>query len=157
MKRSAYVETTIISYLAGRPSRDLVTAAHQELTSEWWTRRRRAFRIFVSPAVLDECSRGDREAVRRRMEALRGTAVLEVTPDAMTLARVLVRERAVPTQAAADAMHIALAAVHRMDFLLTWNCRHIANAEVRGQVEDVLRSHGFVPPVLCTPEELMGS
>jgi predicted nucleic acid-binding protein len=156
MKRKVYIETSIVSYLIGRPSRDLVTAAHQELTLEWWTRRRPGFDVFVSSAVLDECARGDKDAVRQRLAAVEGIPVLEVTPEALELARFLVKKRILPAKAGADALHIALAGVHGMDFLLTWNCRHIANAEMRFRVEGALRACGFDPPALCTPEELMG-
>lgn len=121
-KRRVYLETTIVSYLTGRLSRDLVMAAHQELTLEWWERRDR-FEVFVSEAVLQEVSAGDPSAAVRRRAALDGIPVLEVTSHVADLARCLVEEKALPPKAVVDAVHIAVAAVNGMDYLLTWNCR----------------------------------
>lgn len=156
MKKKVYLESSIFSYLVGRPSTDTVVAAHQKLTARWWKERRSEFDVFVGPPVLDECARGDRDAARLRLVAVRDIPLLEATPKALALAQFLIRKKAVPAKAAIDALHIALAAVHGMSFLLTWNCRHIANAEVRPLVEDLLRGQGYDPPDLCTPEELMG-
>jgi hypothetical protein len=157
MKASVYVETTIFGYLVGRPSRDLIVAAHQRSTAEWWTKRRGAFRLHVSELVIAEAGVGDRSAARRRLDAIEGAAILNSSPAALELAEALVREKAVPAKAAADATHIAIAAVHEMNYLLTWNCRHIANASKRRAIEDAIRSRGFRPPAVCTPEELMGT
>ena len=153
-KQKVYVETTVVSYLTGLPSRDLVLTAHQQLTAEWWQRRDR-FDLFVSEAVLQEAAGGDPSAAARRMAALQGISVLELTAPVAGLARALVAGHAVPATAAVDAVHIAVAAVNGMDFLLTWNCTHIANAATRGMIERVCRAAGLVPPVICTPEELM--
>jgi hypothetical protein len=149
-----YLETTIVSYLTGLPSRDVVVTAHQQLTGEWWQGRHR-FDLFVSEAVLQEAAGGDPSAAARRMAALQGIGVLEVTGAVASLARDLVAGHAVPATAAVDAVHIAVATVNGMDFLLTWNCTHIANAATRGKIERVCRAAGLVPPVICTPEELM--
>lgn len=153
-KHKVYVETTIVSYLTGLPSRDLVLTAHQQLTAEWWQRRHR-FDLFVSEAVLQEAAGGDPSAAARRMAALQGISVLELTAQVAGLARALVAGHAVPANAVLDAVHIAVAAINGMDFLLTWNCTHIANAATRGMIEGVCRAAGLVPPVICTPEELM--
>jgi hypothetical protein len=149
-----YLETTIVSYLTGLPGRDVVLTAHQQLTSEWWQGRHR-FDLYVSEAVLQEAAGGDPGAAARRMAALQGISVLEVTAAVAELARALVAGHAVPITAAVDAVHIAVAALHGMDFLLTWNCTHIANAVTRGRIEHVCRRAGLVSPVICTPEELM--
>jgi len=149
-----YVETTVVSYLTGLPTRDLVLTAHQQLTVEWWQHRHR-FDLFASEAVLQEAAGGDPSAAARRMAALQGISVLELTAPVAGLARALVAGHAVPVTAAVDAVHIAVAAVNGMDFLLTWNCTHIANAATRGMIERVCRAAGLVPPVICTPEELM--
>ena len=149
-----YVETTVVSYLTGLPTRDLVLTAHQQLTVEWWQHRHR-FDLFASEAVLQEAAGGDPSAAARRMAALQGISVLELTAPVAGLARALVAGHAVPAIAAVDAVHIAVAAVNGMDFLLTWNCTHIANAATRGMIERVCRAAGLVPPVICTPEELM--
>ena len=154
MDGRVYLETTIVSYLTALPSRDLVRAAHQQITNEWWQRRQR-FDLFVSEAVLQEAAAGDSAAAARRLAALQGIPVLTLTPAVTTLARALLDARAVPPQAAVDAVHIAVAAANGIDFILTWNCAHIANAATRSTIESTCRSLGLVPPVICTPEELM--
>jgi predicted nucleic acid-binding protein len=151
-----YVETSVISYLAARPSRDLITAARQQITHDWWRRRRPQFEVFVSQLVLDEARAGDPEAAARRAQLLSNLPLVDVTPEAVELARRLIEAVALPQQAAADALHVATAACHGMDYLLTWNAAHIANAEYRPRVERTCRAHGYEPPVLCTPDELMG-
>lgn len=153
MKAKVYIETSVVSYLTSAPSRDLVVAAHQHLTREWWVRRER-FDLFVSEAVLEEAAAGHREAAAKRTAALDGLPVLQVDTVVGELARRLIESGAVPSNAKHDAIHVAVAAVHGMDVLLTWNCTHIANASARGKIEQVCRAGGYVPPVLCTPEEL---
>ena len=156
MPARVYVETSVISYLAARPSRDLIIAARQQLTHVWWLRRRPQFEVFVSQLVVDEARAGDPEAASRRAERLEGVPLLDITPAAVGLARRLLEAVGLPAQAAADALHIATAASHGMEYLLTWNSAHIANAEYRPRVERTCRAYGFEPPVLCTPDELMG-
>jgi hypothetical protein len=156
MKQRVYVETTIVSYLTARPSRDLILAAHQEVTREWWERRRADFDLFISQLVLDEAGRGDPEAAKRRVELLVGVASLQATDQVKGLARELLQTHALPQEALEDALHIALAAASGMDFLLTWNCRHIANAETAPAIRATIERSGFDPPVICTPDELIG-
>lgn len=153
MKPRVYLETSVISYLTGRPNRDLVTAAHQQITREWWDHRDR-FELFVSQAVLTEISRGEPEVADRRMDAIRGVVVLPVTNSASQLAERFLEEHAMPAKAAIDAIHVAVAVVNGMDYLLIWNCAHIANAVRRLQIERTTRSAGYQSPVICTPEEL---
>jgi predicted nucleic acid-binding protein len=154
--KTVYVETSILSYLTARPTRDLLATARQQMTREWWDRRRARFDLFVSPLVDQEARRGDPDAVRRRIEALGGMPTLEVVDTAYDLAAALIAEGALPPSAEDDATHIALAAVHGMDYLLTWNCRHIDNAETKPVVRSVCATHGYAVPEICTPEELMG-
>ena len=154
-KTKVYLETTIASYLSAWPSRDLVTAAHQQITREWWQTRRRDFDLFVSEAVLQEAEAGDPEAAARRLEVLAGIPVLEMRGEAVSLAEALLGQVLLPRKAFVDALHIALAVVSGMDYLLTWNCTHIANAALRHRVESVCRSLGYEPPVICTPQELL--
>ena len=154
MKPRVYLETSVISYLTGRPSRDLVTAAHQQITRDWWDQRGR-FDLFVSQAVLAEAARGDADAAARRLEALGEPAVLPVTAEAADLAERLIRENAMTAEAVIDAVHVAVAVVNGMDYLLTWNCTHIANAAIRVKIERACGQAGFQAPVICTPEELM--
>ena len=155
MKPTVYLETTIPSYLTAWPSRDLVRAAHQQLTREWWETRE-AFSLFVSQAVLDEVGRGDPDAAARRLASLQDVPVLGTTLDAIGLAEALVAGVPLPPKAAVDALHVAVAATNGIDYLLTWNCMHIANATLRNRIEHVCRSLGYEPPVICTPETLTG-
>lgn len=151
-----YVETSVISYLAARPSRDLITAARQQLTHEWWRRRRPHFDVYVSQLVLDEAAQGDREAAARRATFMGELPLLEITRAALDFANQLLDAAGLPPQAAVDALHISIAACNGMEYLLTWNSAHIANAEYRVRVERACRRQGYEPPVLCTPNELMG-
>lgn len=151
-----YVETSIISYLGARQSRELVTAAHQQITQDWWSTARSGFRLGVSELVVQEASLGDPESARRRLELLHGLDLLQLTEAGRELARDLMGALAIPSTAVADALHIAIAAENGAHFLLTWNCRHIANARTRSLIERILLARGYTPPTLCTPEELMG-
>ena len=128
MPPRVYVETSVISYLAARPSRDLITAARQQLTHEWWRRRRPHFEIYVSKLVLDEANAGDPEAAARRAEFVAGLPLLDITSAAVVFARRLLETVGMPPQATADALHIATAACHGIEYLMTWNSAHIANA-----------------------------
>ena len=154
MKPRTYIETTIVSYLTARPSRDLVRAAEQEITREWWDGRQ-VYELFISQLVLDEAGAGAAEAAALRLHALREAALLDTTEDAISLGRHLLEAGGLPTKAAADALHIAIAAVHGLDYLLTWNCTHIANARMRGKIEGLCRAAGYDPPIICTPLELI--
>jgi predicted nucleic acid-binding protein len=154
--RTVYLETSIVSYLTARPSRDLVTAARPELTREWWGRRRASFEVYVSEAVIAEVQAGDSEAAARRLSVLASLPLLDVTPAVTRLAHAIAQALQLPRRAAADSVHIAVAACHGIEFLLTWNSTHLANAELRPTIEQVCRDRGFAPPILCTPDELMG-
>lgn len=144
----------MISYLSARPSRDIVVAAHQELTREWWDQRRQGYHLVVSEVVLREAAGGDPQAAERRSTLLAGIVVLEVGQAALDLAEEFVRRGAVPAGEAEDALHIAVAVTHGVDYLLTWNCAHIANATMRRAIDDICIEQGYEPTVLCTPEEL---
>lgn len=153
MKPTVYIETTIPSYLTAWPSRDLVRAAHQQITREWWTHRA-DFDLYSSRLVVQECQAGDSQAAADRLAALAGIPLLAEGPDVTELAEALIRFVPLPEKAVADSLHIAIAAVHGMKYLLTWNCTHIANVVLRPQIEAVCRAAGFEPPLICTPEEL---
>jgi predicted nucleic acid-binding protein len=148
MKPKVYLETTIPSYLTSRPSRDLVTAAHQQITREWWDTRRHDFDLFVSQMVLDEASAGDPEAATRRLEVLAALPLLDPQTEGIALAQMLSNHLSLPARVAADALHIAIAVVNGMDYLLTWNCTHIANAALRGRIDAACRSRGFRVPII---------
>jgi predicted nucleic acid-binding protein len=156
MKRKVYIETSVASYLTARPSRDLVVAAHQELTAEWWGGHRQRFESYISELVLREASNGDASAAARRIAQLTGIPLLTIDGAVQELARLFVDRGIVPKTAVEDALHVAIAANHGIDFLVTWNCRHIANAEIIERLEAVCLELGFRLPMLCTPEQLMG-
>lgn len=150
---TVYVETSVVSYLTSRPSRDVVVAAHQMLTRTWW-RGRMLYELRISQLVLDEAGAGDQRMRAKRLRTLRGISVLPLTDSATQLARELIRQGALPEKATVDAFHIGVAAAHEVAYLLTWNCKHLANATMRGTIEAVCRAEGLTPPVICTPEEL---
>ena len=157
MKSSVYIETSIVSYLVGWLNQhDLKVAHHQEFTREWWTRRRSEFELFVSPVVFDEARKGDPDLAAQRLEYLATIPTLEVTSAARSLSGDLLRSTGIPQKARLDALHIAIAAVNGMNYLLTWNCTHIANAEILPKVYEVCRGAGYEPPFVCTPLELLG-
>src|SRR5437016_1461341 len=154
MKPTVYIETTVISYLAASPSRDLVVAAHQQITHTWWNRRDR-FELLTSQAVLDEASRGDTDVAARRIGFLAKIPVLTVSDEVIEFAEQLLQAGVVPAKVHSDAIHIAVAAMNHITYLLTWNCAHIANATVRGKIERTCQAAGLQAPIICTPEELM--
>lgn len=155
MRLRVYVETTIPSYLTAWPSRDLIRAAEQRQTALWWDRRAE-YDLVGSELLLAECAAGDPDAAVARLAVVSDLPVLVHKPEATALAEMLVREVRLPPNAVADATHIALAAVHGIDLLVTWKCRHIANPVLRPRVEAVCRAAGFEPPAICTPAELLG-
>ncbi len=155
MKPKVYIETTVISYLTAQPARDVVIAGHQQSTRDWWRNAANRFELVASQLVLTEASAGDPEAARVRLAALDSLTLLDATEEALELAQQLVNAGAVPAKAAEDAAHIAIAVVNGIEYLVTWNYRHIANATIRSQIETVCRNAGFEPAIICTPEELM--
>ncbi len=155
MRPTTYIETSVVSYLIARPSRDMVIAAYQEITREGWRDAPDRFDLVASALVVAEAGAGDPEAARSRLEALESVVFLDAAPEAENLAHSLVEAGAVPRQAADDAAHIAIAAANGIDFLVTWNFRHIANAAMRARIEQVCRGASCEPPVICTPNELM--
>ena len=144
-----------MSYLVSRPSDDLRVAANQVITLEWWDSRRAAFDLFVSEFVIAEAALGDPVASRQRMDAIKDIPELEASEAVRTLGIALMTEGPIPGGAEIDAYHIAIATVTGMDYLLTWNCTHIANAAIRSGIEAVCRNRGYEPPTICTPQELM--
>ena len=132
-----------------------MTTAHQQITRDWWETRRTQFEAHISQIVIQESGAGDKDAAERRLAALASIPLLEITDDVTTLAEKLMEQIPLPERAEVDALHIAVAVVNGMDYLLTWNCTHIANASLRSQIDTVCRSNGYEPPIICTPEELM--
>ncbi len=154
MKSKVYIETSIPSYLTAWRSRDIVIAGNQETTKDWWLRRN-DFELFISIFVLEEVSAGDAEAAKLRMQALDGIAEIEITEEVEIIAKQLLSQVPLPAKAKVDALHIATATIGGMDYLLTWNCTHIANPALRVKIESVIRAEGYEPPVICTPQELL--
>jgi len=154
--KTVYVETSVFSYLTARPSSNLLVAASQKLTIDWWTTRRGEFEIYVSDVVLEEASKGDSDAAARRLEALEGLPILEITDNALALSKEFVAKGALPSKALDDALHVAIAAVFEIDFLMTWNCRHLDNAEIKPRIRAICQETGRRCPEICTPQELMG-
>ena len=155
MKAKIYIETSVVSYLTARPSGDLVVAACQQITRDWWDGRRENFDLFVSARVIAEAAQGDKRAAATRLEILKGIPVLEVTDEALSLAQRLMTHLHLPETAVEDSLHIAIAVVSGMDYLLSWNCRHIANAQVAHQVLEFAQSWGYSGTLLCTPQSLL--
>ena len=155
MKQRVYVETSVVSYLTARQSSNLIVASHQLITRQWWESHRSAFELFISEAVMEEAAAGDPDAAERRIDSLAGIPLLEPSPATQEIAGRLVRDRIVPAHAVVDALHIGIAAAHGVDYLLTWNCKHIANASLRRRIAAVCRTIGAEMPVICTPEELL--
>jgi hypothetical protein len=143
------------SCLTAWPSRDVVRAGEQQVTRDWWARRSE-YELRVSSLVLLECKGGDSDAAALRMAALDGIPILAQAPEAEVLAAILLREVPLPARAASDALHIAVAAVNGVSYLVTWNCTHIANASLRPRIEALCRQSGYEPPVICAPRELLG-
>jgi predicted nucleic acid-binding protein len=155
MKETVYIETSVISYLCARPSRDLVVAANQEITREWWERDRHRYECYVSALVLEEASSGDTAAASRRRSAIADVKELVVDSASAEVARELLARTGLPKRVTDDLAHIATAAVYGMDYLLTWNCAHIANPHWQPKVIAVLRELGYECPVICTPQALL--
>jgi hypothetical protein len=157
MKAIVYIETSVISYLCARPSRDLVVAGRQTITSDWWDNQRHKYDLRISVTVEDEMRKGDATAAQRRVEATREIPSLLISEDAVEIANSLLSEGAIPKGSEEDALHIGIAAAQGADFLLTWNFKHINNAETKAQIAKVIESFGFISPIFCSPEELGGT
>ncbi len=150
---TVYIETTVVSLLVARPSRDSIIAAHQQITRRWWQDRRPQFHCFTSEEVVREASQGDPEMSRLRLEALAGISALAVDDAVLRLAEELLRERLLPPHVFSDAIHAAVAATHNIQVLLTWNCRHLANPFMLGKLRKFMAARGLTLPEVCTPIE----
>jgi len=155
-KKTVYIETSVISYLTARPSSNLLAAAWQKATLDWWDTQRKRFSLYVSDIVIAEARRGDSTAAARRVGAVVDIPILEITGAVVALSKGLIAGGAIPEKALDDSIHIALAVVHGVDYLLTWNCRHIDNAEKKPIIRGICSTNGYTCPEICTPQELMG-
>jgi predicted nucleic acid-binding protein len=156
MSETVYIETSILGYLTARSTKNLILAANMEITKDWWESRRNAFTLYTSEAVLEEVAQGDPAIATQRLEILRDFPLLTLNQAVQGLAAQFLTRSNLPPKAKIDAIHIATATIHGMDYLLTWNCKHIANAQIQGKLAEISLDFGYVLPVLCTPNELMG-
>jgi hypothetical protein len=154
-KPSVYLETSFVSYLTAKPSLNLIVAAHQSLTNEWWENQRQSFELLISQVVVDEAKLGDPQAAAKRLKILNGISHLDISEDVEEFSRILIGCEIIPQKSLEDALHVAVSCVSGVDYLLTWNCKHIANAKKRGEMERVCLEFGYVYPMICTPEELL--
>ncbi|MEG4441679.1 type II toxin-antitoxin system VapC family toxin [Microcoleus sp. AT9_B5] len=157
MSETLYIETSILGYLTARSTKNLILAANIEVTKDWWEYRRSAFTLYVSQAVLNEVAQGDTDIAVQRMELLRGVPSLELNQAVRDLASQFLTRSNLPPKAHIDAIHIAVATVHGLDYLLTWNCKHIANAQIQRKLAEICFDFGYELPILCTPYELLGN
>jgi hypothetical protein len=156
MKPKIYLETSFVSYLSSRISRDIVTAAHQQITWEWWDLRRQNYDLFISQLTVDEASKGDPDTAKKRNEMIFELPILELNEAVLILAQDFIAKKVIPPLYIDDAFHVSIAAIHGMNYLLTWNYKHSANAEMRDKIEEICYNSGYINPIICTPEELMG-
>jgi len=157
MKPTVYIETSVISYLASKPSRDIIIAGRQAISWDWWENHRHRFNLRISVLVEEEIGKGDSQAIKRRLSLTKNLSCLAVSDIAIQLAEALLLENAVPKGSEEDALHIAIAAAQGADYLLTWNFKHINNAEKKLSISRAVASFGFICPQLCSPEELGGT
>jgi hypothetical protein len=154
-KSTLYLETTIPSYYTARVSQNLIVAAHQAITMEWWQHEAEKYDIYISQFVLDEAEAGDPDAAQRRLTFLSSFPLLEVTDEVLSLTETIIKTQVFPVKAIRDISHIAVASVHGIEYLLTWNCTHINHATTKEKVRIVCEQEGWTFPIICTPEELM--
>lgn len=156
MSETVYIETSILGYLTARSTKNLILAANIEVTKEWWESRSSAFTLYVSQVVLDEAARGDAEIALKRLEIVTGLPLVDLNQSVLSLAAQFLSRSNLPSKASDDAVHIAAATVHGLDYLLTWNCKHIANAQIQRKLEEISLDFGYQLPIICTPYQLSG-
>jgi len=156
-KPTVYIESSFISYLVSRPSRDVVIAGRQAISHDWWENHRYRFNLRISALVEEEISRGDPSAAQQRLALVQEIPGLIISDKAVDLARLLMTQGVVPKGSEEDALHISLAAAQGADYLLTWNFKHINNAEMKSEVSRIVESCGFECPQICSPDELGGN
>ena len=155
MKEQVYLETSVVSYYASRSSNNVIVLAKQRITEQWWPEAVNRFEIFISEAVVEEAAAGDPEASAKRLGVLEGFAFLDIDEQVQSVSEFYVQRLAIPPKAQPDAVHLAVASVHGMDYLVTWNCKHIANGEIIKKLLKINTEMGLTTPVIVTPEELM--
>jgi predicted nucleic acid-binding protein len=156
MSETVYIETSILGYLTAKATKNLILAANIEVTRDWWELRRSNFNLYISQVVLDEIAEGDSEIAAQRLEIVRDFPLLELNQAVRDLAGQFLARSNLPPKAADDAVHIATATVYDLDYLLTWNCKHIANAQIQRKLAEISLDRGYQLPIICTPYELLG-
>jgi hypothetical protein len=156
MKETVYIETSVVSYFASKPGRDLVIAGRQEITREKWPKILEFFEVYISALVLQEAEQGDSEAAQKRLNVITNLPVLAITDEVEKLASILISEGSIPDKNPEDALHIAIATINGIDYLLTWNFTHINNAQMKSKIISVVEKYGYPCPIICSPEELLG-
>jgi len=156
MKETVYIETSVLSYFTSEFSRDLVIAGRQEITREKWPKILEFFEVYISALVLQEAEQGDPEAAQKRLNVITNLPVLAITDEVEKLASILISEGPIPDKNPEDALHIAIATVNGIDYLLTWNFTHINNAQMKSKIISIVEKHGYQCPIICSPEELLG-
>lgn len=155
-KKTIYLETSFISYLTNRLSRDLIVAAHQQVTRLWWDEKRDNYDLVVSEVVIDEIKKGDTEASIMRQSKIEGLPILQLKPEVLSLAQLILQRSFLTVKALPDALHMAMGAVHGIDYIITWNFKHMANAEIEYAIIGACEEQGYRSPIICTPLEFMG-
>lgn len=153
-KQTVYIETSIISYLTSRPSRDLVTASNQKITYDWWHKSRPKFDCYISDFVIWEIAKGDKDASEKRLKAVEGMKQLEYKPEIEELSYKYMELLKIPQRSYLDSVHLALSVWYEIDYLISWNCKHIANAIIFYSLKEYNKINSLYVPILCTPSEL---
>jgi len=155
LKKSVYIETTIISYQSAKPSRDIIVLAHQQITNEWWNKRRKDFHNFISAAVIDEIKAGYKSASKKRLELIEEFELLPLSSEVEKISNIYVKQLQIPEKSIRDTIHLAVASLNEIDYLLTWNCKHLANGEIIKKLVSLNKKLKIHTPIICTPEELL--
>jgi len=153
-KFSVYIETSLISYLVAPQSQNIITAANQLVTQAWWENYHSTFELFISQLVIDEASQGNEVEANKRLAILRDIPMLTLNEEIVRLGQHFLDGKGLPLKATDDAYHIAYATVHQINYLLTWNCKHIANAQIQRKLRQISNQKGYELPIICTPYEL---
>jgi len=156
VSESVYIETSILGYLSARPTDNLIVAANMKITLDWWNIRRDSFVLYASEVVENEAARGDTAIAAQRLSLLQSFTFLDITEEAVEVAQEFLKQSNLPPKASNDALHMALATVYGLDYLLTWNCKHMANAQIQKKLSQISSDLGYKLPFICTPLELMG-
>jgi len=155
LKKRIYLETTVVSYLAAKPSRDIIVAGHQDATRELWPELSAKYETYISALVFEEAKKGDPDQAQIRLAAISSFPMLDIDDEARLLAEKIVGRRAVPAEYPEDALHIAVAAVNGIEVIITWNFAHLNNPFTRKKVRQIVEGEGFECPEICSPEELL--